>query len=185
MERGLVHVGIVALIVGFGSGYLICAYPEGLNPAWPIWMAMLAPGAFIFGGMHMVAAGLGHPGVAPAAVRAVAVCLLAIANWAAFFSTHIQCMETVSFLGVVCFRPVSERRRVSVGAARDRQLYRHADSSSCHLARVAQSKERARMKQTTPALTRMHRLNLSTAGSALVSRLFVRQLARPPISTKW
>ena len=100
MERGLVFFGIVALIVGFGSGYLMYAYPQGLNPAWPIWMAMLAPAVFILGGIHMVAAGLGRPGVAQATVQAIVVCLLAIANWAAFFTTHIQCKETVSFLGV-------------------------------------------------------------------------------------
>ncbi|HTG35485.1 MAG TPA: hypothetical protein VLB76_21400 [Thermoanaerobaculia bacterium] len=100
MERGLVFIGIVTLIVGLGCGYLIYAYPQGLNPAWPIWMAMLAPAVFILGGMHMIAAGLGRPGFAHATVRAIVVCLLAIANWAAFFSTHIQCKETVSFLGV-------------------------------------------------------------------------------------
>jgi hypothetical protein len=100
MERGLVFIGIVVLIVGLGCGYLIYAYPQGLNPAWPIWMAMLAPAVFILGGMHMIAAGLGRPGVAHAMVRAIVVCLLAIANWAAFFTTHIQCKETVSFLGV-------------------------------------------------------------------------------------
>jgi hypothetical protein len=99
MERGLVFIGIVVLVVGLGCGYLIYAYPQGLNPAWPLWMAMLAPAVFILGGTHMVAAGLGRPGVAQATVRAIVVCLLAIANWAAFFTTHIQCKETVSFLG--------------------------------------------------------------------------------------
>lgn len=100
MERGLVLFGIVALIVGTGSGYLIYAHPEGLNPAWPIGLAMLVPVAFILSGMHMVAAGLGYPDVANVMLRAIAVCLLAIVNWAAFFTTHIQCSEMVSFLGV-------------------------------------------------------------------------------------
>lgn len=103
MDRGLVLFGIVALMVGLGSGFLMNAYPGGLNPAWPLWMAMLAPAAFIFGGMHMVAIGLGYSGGAQATMGALALCLLAIVNWAAFFTTHFQCMETVSFLGMSIF----------------------------------------------------------------------------------
>jgi hypothetical protein len=100
MERSLVLFGIVAVIVGFEIGYLMYAHPEGLNPAWPLGLAMLAPAAFILSGMHMIAAGLGYPGVANMMLLAVAVCLVAIVNWAAFFTTRIQCSETVSFLGV-------------------------------------------------------------------------------------
>jgi hypothetical protein len=100
MERGLVFFGIIAVAVGLGCGYMIYSYPQGLNPSWPIWMAMLAPAVFILGGIHMIAAGLDRPGVAHATVRAIVVCLLAIVNWAAFFTTHVQCRETVSFLEV-------------------------------------------------------------------------------------
>lgn len=100
MNRDLILFGIVALIVGLGTGYLIYAYPEGLNPAWPIWMASLAPAVFALGGLHMVAGGLGYPRFSSVMLRAIAVCLCAIVNWAAFFTNHIQCLETVSFLGV-------------------------------------------------------------------------------------
>lgn len=116
VERGPVFAGIVALMVGLGSGYMMYAYPEGLNPAWPLWMAMLGPAVFVLGGVHMIAAGLDRPGVAHAMVRAMVVCFLAIANWAAFFTPHIQCVGRLSFLGVPVFTryPSEEECRLSL-----------------------------------------------------------------------
>lgn len=100
MNRGLILFGVVALLVGAGTGYLIWVHPEGLNPAWPIWMAMLAPAVFTLGGLHMIAAGLGYPRVSGVMLAAIAVAFFAIMNWAAFFTTGFRCVETVSFLGV-------------------------------------------------------------------------------------
>jgi hypothetical protein len=100
LNRGLIFFGIVVLVVGLGAGYLMYAYPEGLNPEWPIWMAALAPAMFALGGLHMVAEGLGYPRLSIAMLKVIVVCLWAIVNWAAFFTIHIQCFETVSFLGV-------------------------------------------------------------------------------------
>lgn len=99
MNRPLIAFGMVALIVGVGSGYFMYTRPEGLNPEWPIWMALLAPVVFTLGGLHMIAAGLDRPRLSNAMLIAVVVCLWAIVHWAAFFTTHIQCVATVSFLG--------------------------------------------------------------------------------------
>ena len=115
MERGPVFAGLVAVIVGLGCGYLMYAYPAGLNPAWPLWMAMLAPAAFVLGGVHLIATGLDRPRLAHAMVLATAACLLAIANWAAFFSTHVQCSETVSFLGVRILRRYPSNAECQLG----------------------------------------------------------------------
>jgi hypothetical protein len=104
MNRGAqVAFGIFTLAFGVGMGYLIYTNPEGLNPAWPMGMAMLAPALFVFGGLHVIAAGLDQPRLSIAALRAILFCFWAILNWAAFFSTHIQCLATVSFLGVAVF----------------------------------------------------------------------------------
>jgi len=103
VNRSLVAFGIVALIVGVGSGYLMYTHPEGLNPAWPLGMALLAPAVFVLGGLHMIAAGLNQPRLSSAMLGAIAFCLWAIVNWAAFFTTHFQCLATLSFLGVGIF----------------------------------------------------------------------------------
>ena len=103
MNRPLIAFGIVSLIVGVGTGYFMYKYPEGLNPAWPLWMAMLAPAVFALGGLHLIAAGLDRPRLSSAMIGAIVVCLWAIVNWAAFFTTHIPCTATVSFLGIAVF----------------------------------------------------------------------------------
>ena len=100
MDRAVIPFGIVALLIGLGSGYLIVEYPEGLNPAWPIWIALVVPIVFVLGGVLIVANGLGYPKFSGIMVTIVVLCLLAIVNWAAFFTSHIQCRETISFLGV-------------------------------------------------------------------------------------
>lgn len=100
MNRALVAFGIIALIVGVGSGYLMYTHPEGLNPDWPLWMALLAPAVFALGGLHMIAVGLHQPRLSSALFGALFVCLWAIVNWAAFFTTHVQCLATLSFLGI-------------------------------------------------------------------------------------
>lgn len=99
MNRVQVAFGLFAVIVGVGVGYLMYTHPEGLNPEWPIGIALLAPALFVLGGLHVIAAGLDQPRLSIAMLRAIVFCFWAIANWAAFFTTHIQCRATVSFLG--------------------------------------------------------------------------------------
>jgi hypothetical protein len=103
MNRAQVAFGILTLVFGVGLGHLIYTHPEGLNPDWPMGMALLAAALFVFGGLHVIAAGLDRPGLANAALRAILLCFWAVLNWAAFFSTHIQCLATVSSLGVAVF----------------------------------------------------------------------------------
>ena len=104
VNKGVALFGVVALIVGIGTGYLICAHPEGLNPSWPIGMALLAPAVFALAGIHMVATGLGYSRFSGVMFSAIALCFLAILNWAAFFTSHFHCLETVSFFGVPILR---------------------------------------------------------------------------------
>lgn len=99
MNRPLIPFGALFLIVGVGTGYLMVTHPEGLNPHWPLGMALLAPAVFVLGGLHLIATGLGRPRLANATVGAIVLALWAIANWAAFFTTGFQCRATVSFLG--------------------------------------------------------------------------------------
>ena len=99
MDRALVAFGIVVLMIAAGTGYLMYTHPEGLNPAWPMWMAMLVPAAFALAGLHVIAAGLGQHRLSRAMLLAITFCLWAIVHWAAFFTPHIQCVATVSFLG--------------------------------------------------------------------------------------
>ena len=100
MDRAGIPFGVVAILVGLGIGYLMFAFPESINPTYPIWIALLAPLAFAFGGLLIVAHALGYPSFSALATKALALCLLVIVNWAAFFASHIQCRETISFLGV-------------------------------------------------------------------------------------
>lgn len=99
MNRALVAFGIVTLVVGVGIGYFMYTRPEGLNPEWPIWMALLVPAVFTLGGLHMIAAGLDRPRLSIAMLRGILFCFWAIVHWAAFFTNHIQCLATISFLG--------------------------------------------------------------------------------------
>jgi hypothetical protein len=99
VNRAAIPFGIVAVLIGLGSGYAMVAYPEGLNPAWPIWMASVVPIVFVSGGLLIIANGLGYPRLSGILVTVVALGLLAIVNWAAFVTSHIQCREAISFLG--------------------------------------------------------------------------------------
>lgn len=99
MNRAGIPFGVFAILVGLGVGCLMVAFPEGVSPAYPIWIALLAPLAFVFGGLLILAQALDNPGFSALAVKALALCLLVIVNWAAFFAGHIQCRETLSFLG--------------------------------------------------------------------------------------
>lgn len=99
MNRALVAFGIFTLAVGVGIGYFMYTRPEGLNPEWPIWMALLVPAVFTLGGLHMIAAGLDQPRLSIFMLRGILFCFWAIVHWAAFFTTHIECVATVSFLG--------------------------------------------------------------------------------------
>ena len=105
MKGPPIVLGIVALAVGLGTGYLIVAHPGGLNPSWPIGMALLAPAAFTLGGVFLLSQGLGYPKPGAAAMTGIAVCLLAIAHWAAFFTARVPCRESLSLFGV----PLLER----------------------------------------------------------------------------
>src|SRR5262245_38772372 len=100
MNRAAIPFGIVAVLVGACTGYLMVEFPEGLNPAWPIGMALLVPAVFVLGGLLVIANGLGYPRSSGIMLTAVALCLLAIVNWAAFFTDHIQCRRAISFFGV-------------------------------------------------------------------------------------
>jgi hypothetical protein len=115
VNRGLVVFGIVALLVGVGAGYAMYAYPQGLNPDWPLWMALLAPAAFVFVGLHLVSSGLGYPRFSGATLTAIAICLGAIGNWAAFNASHVQCVEIVSFLGVEISRRSPSASECQIG----------------------------------------------------------------------
>lgn len=99
MNRPMIAFGMLTLIVGVGIGYLMYTHPEGLNPAWPLGLALLAPAVFVLGGLHVIATGLNRPRLSSAMLLAVIVCLWAIIHWAAFFTPNIQCVATVSFLG--------------------------------------------------------------------------------------
>jgi len=104
VNRGAIPMGIIAVLVGLGTGYMMLTQPEGLNPEWPLWMALVAPLVFVLGGLLLIAHGLELPGFSSVMMAAVVLCLLAIANWAAFFTNHIQCRITLSFLGIAVNR---------------------------------------------------------------------------------
>jgi len=104
VNRPQIPFGIVFLIVGLVAGYFVSTHPESLNPSWPMWMALLAVSMFAFAGLYMVAEGLGYPHLSAAAGKVIVVLMLAMANWAAFFTTDIQCVETLSFLGTPILR---------------------------------------------------------------------------------
>lgn len=116
MDRALTAFGVVVLIIGVGTGYLIYTNPGGLNPAWPMWMAMLVPVGFALAGLHVIAAGLGRSRLSSAMLLAVVFCLWAIVHWAAFFTPRIQCVATVSFLGagIAQWHPSEEECRNSL-----------------------------------------------------------------------
>jgi hypothetical protein len=103
MDRPLIAFGFFVLLIGIGIGYLILAFPEGLNPEYPLAVALIVPLAAALGGMHMMAAGAGRPAIARHTIQAVALCLLAVVNWAAFFTTHVNCSQSLSFLGLTLF----------------------------------------------------------------------------------
>lgn len=103
MERTQIAFGIFTLIVGVGIGYLMYAHPEGLNPDWPLWMALVVPALFILGGVHIIAAGLHQTRLSYIMIRAMILGFGAIANWAAFFTTRVECLATASFLGLPLF----------------------------------------------------------------------------------
>jgi hypothetical protein len=82
------------------GGYFMIAHPGGLNPEWPLVMALMAVSVFAFGGLHLLAVGLGYPRVSGILLQVILLALLGVFNWAAFFTTHFQCTQTVSFLGI-------------------------------------------------------------------------------------
>jgi predicted branched-subunit amino acid permease len=102
----LMFFGVISLVVGLGSGYLVYTHPEGLNPEWPMGMALLAVSVFVFAGLHMIAIGLGYPRVSGIIIQVILLAFFGVFNWAAFFTTHYQCVETVSFLGFQIFSHV-------------------------------------------------------------------------------
>lgn len=105
MKSSPIAFGVIALAVGVGTGWLIVAYPKGLNPSWPIGMALLVPAMFALGGIHLLGQGFGYPKLAAASLRVIVVGFLAIGNWAAFMTARVPCRQTASFFGV----PLLER----------------------------------------------------------------------------
>jgi hypothetical protein len=103
---GLTLFGFLFLIVGLGVGYMMYTQPEGLNPEWPLWLAMTAPAVFAFGGLHLLATGLGFPRLSIVMIQAILMAFFGIFNWAAFFTANIQCTESVSFLGIEFVRKI-------------------------------------------------------------------------------
>ena len=99
-KNGPTFFGALFLIVGVGVGYLMYSHPEGLNPEWPLGMALMAAAAFAFGGLHLIAVAQGYPRASGVMLQAILVVFLVVFNWAAFFTSHYQCLETVSFLGI-------------------------------------------------------------------------------------
>ena len=97
--------GVVTLTIGIVTGCLMYAHPEGLNPEWPLWMALVAPVVFAAGGLLLLSGGLGFPRFTAAMLSALVICLMLIANWAAFFTTGFEAVMTISFLGV----PLAEK----------------------------------------------------------------------------
>lgn len=118
IDRAQVGFGILVLIIGVGTGYLMYTHPEGLNPYWPLGMAMLVPAVFTFAGLHVIAAGLGQTRLSIVMLRAILLGLGVIINWAAFFTKNMECVVTVSFLGlpVLGWRPTEEECRASMRA---------------------------------------------------------------------
>ena len=96
-------MGLIFTAVGLGVGWLMYAQPEGLNPQWPLWVAELAPAAFAVAGMFLVVTGAGLERLGAAMLRILLLCMLAIFNFAVFFTTPDQCSTTVSFLGIPLF----------------------------------------------------------------------------------
>ena len=103
MDVNRIVFGAVALLVGAATAGMMLAYPEGLNPDWPLAAALVVPALFALAGVHMLAGGLGYPRFSGAMLTAIAIGMWAIANWAAFFTSGYRCVSTVSFLGVALF----------------------------------------------------------------------------------
>ena|SRR5450631_1543940 len=97
---GLTFFGFLFVVVGLGVGYMMYMQPEGLNPEWPLWLAMMAPAVFAFGGLFLMARALGFPSLSMMMLRVILLGFFGIFNWAAFFTTHYRCTETVSLLGI-------------------------------------------------------------------------------------
>jgi len=100
MNRPLIPFGIVFVVLGLGTGWLMVAHPEGLNGSWPLGIALVVPAAFVLGGLHALALGLGYPSLSAAFLKVLVICFLAIGNWAAFFTARVPCRQTASFFGV-------------------------------------------------------------------------------------
>jgi hypothetical protein len=116
MDRAPLGFGVAILLLGLGIGALMLWMPEGLNPNWPMGLALLAPGAFVLAGLHLVGSGLGYPRFSGVMLALIAIALWIIVNWAAFFTTQHGCVATVSFGGVSIFgwRPSEEACRMTL-----------------------------------------------------------------------
>jgi hypothetical protein len=107
---GQLGMGAVALLVGVGTGGLMLAYPEGLSPNWPIWVAMLAPAMFVLCGLHLLGTGLGYPRFGMLALRGILVGMLLMLHWYTFFTETMQCTAGLSFLGFEILRQAPGER---------------------------------------------------------------------------
>lgn len=96
--------GVFSVLVGLGMSYLMIRFPENLNPDWPLGAALIAASVFTLGGLHMIGSGLGKPRLSSGAILATVFCLVAVVNYAAYFTDHYQCRGSLSFLGLPVMR---------------------------------------------------------------------------------
>ena len=66
-------------------------------------------------GLHMIAVGLGYPRVSGIIIQVLLLAFFGVFNWAAFFTTHTQCTESLSFLGIELIRHIPSEESCSNG----------------------------------------------------------------------
>ncbi len=99
-DSAAIAMGIVSIAVGLVLAYWMLAFPEGINPAYPLATALLAPLVFVSGGLLACAAVSGRRMLVDIAFGSLALGLLALVHWGAFSSGAIECRETVSLFGI-------------------------------------------------------------------------------------
>lgn len=95
-----IAMGVVSIFVGLVLAYVMLAFPEGISPAYPLAMALLAPLVFVSGGLLACAAVSGRRMLADITFGSLALGLSALVHWGAFSNSAIECRETVSFFGI-------------------------------------------------------------------------------------
>jgi hypothetical protein len=100
---GPIVFGSVFVLVGIGIGYLFYAYPGGFAEGWSVWAGSFVPLGFIAAGVLVIANALGSMRGVRIAVVVLVACLVAVINWATFFTPHVECVETISAFGIAVF----------------------------------------------------------------------------------